>query len=125
MSDPRYVQRLVTIQCRGYNERGEPSLDSPVSAVIDIHRSPGCDSISVGPESCPHNTGGHGQRCKASHPPGVDKVGDGVTCPFSFDWPYVTEFYGKRWAPPLEIAADFDAVRDTCKEHGSTCAGHA
>lgn len=124
MSDPRYVQRLVVVQCRGYDDRGRPALEIPVSATIDIHRSPGCDSIGVGPKACPHNTGGHGQRCKASHPPGVDKVGEGVLCPFAFDWPYVTE-YDRRWAPPIEIAADFDIVRLTCKEHGPTCQGHA
>lgn len=33
---------------------------------------------------CKYNTGGHGQRCKASHPD-TDKVGEGIICPYSFD----------------------------------------
>jgi hypothetical protein len=38
----------------------------------------------------------------------VDKVGEGVLCPYSFDHPYVLEF-DQQWQPPAELA---DALQD-------------
>lgn len=54
-----------------------------------MFKSPGTDTISSHVK-CPYNTGGHGQRCKASHPE-VDKVGDGVLCPYALDIPYYAD----------------------------------
>lgn len=108
----KYIQKLVVLDCRGFDSGGLPVLDAPVSVTIDLHRSPGASTIGVGPKECPHNTGGHRQRCKASHPPGVDKVGEGVSCPFSFDYPYVKEF-DSRWVPPFEVAAALEEIAAT------------
>ena len=71
----------VVIMCRGRNSMRQEVLAEPVGAVVTVT----CydkKNISLAIK-CPHNTGGHGDRCKASHPPGVDKVGDGVACPYA------------------------------------------
>lgn len=102
-----YRESLVPIQCYGRGPNGRPTLGTPLPLTIKMHRSPGCQSVSVGPQNCPHNTGGHGQRCKASHP-GHEKLGDGVDCPYSFDYPYATEFPG--WKLPSELKAALEDI---------------
>lgn len=90
----------VQIQCKGRGPHGQTVLETPVPIVVELTKYPGNNLISVGPKNCPYNTGGHGQRCKASHP-GQDKVGNGVCCPFSFDYPYARRFLG--WSIPSEL----------------------
>lgn len=90
MAKNAYLEKVFPIKCRGRNALGEEVLPKPVSAKVKVYQSPGDEkniSLSV---DCVHNTGGHGQRCKASHP-GKDKVGEGVGCPYSADIPYALE----------------------------------
>ncbi|MBS3107835.1 hypothetical protein J4468_02860 [Candidatus Woesearchaeota archaeon] len=89
MAIDEYVTQTYPIECKGRNEVGDEVLDTPVSVKVKIDKSMGSNMISSNVE-CPYNTGGHGQRCKASHPQ-VDKVGKGVGCPYSFDIPYALE----------------------------------
>ena len=83
MTIEKYVTQTYLIKCNGINEKGEEVLKNPVKVEIEIYKRPGSNMISSIVE-CPHNTGAHGQRCKASHPD-ADKIGKGVTCPYSFD----------------------------------------
>jgi len=79
----------MKVECKGRNEAGDEVLATPVSVEVEISRRPGSNMISSN-VNCPYNTGGHGQRCRASHPK-TDKVGEGVGCPYSFDIPYALE----------------------------------
>lgn len=90
MSVDKYVEQNFPVECKGRDDEGNEVLDKPVAVNVKVYKSPGSSRISSLVE-CPYNTGGHGQRCKASHPPGVDKVGQGVICPYSFDIPYALE----------------------------------
>ena len=85
--------------CSGRNPIGEPTLPEPIEVEVKLFRSPGSSMCCCGVE-CPHNTGGHGQRCMASHP-WTEKEGDGVLCPFAFDYPYVLKDLG--WKMPEEL----------------------
>jgi len=87
-----YVQATFPIECKGRDSRGREVLDKPVSANVKISKSPGSNELTSLVECC-YNTGGHGQRCKASHPD-VDKVGEGIGCPYSFDVPYAFDKRG-------------------------------
>jgi hypothetical protein len=89
MAIDEYVAQTYPIECKGRNNVGDEVLDTPVGVKIEIHKSPGSSMISSNVE-CLYNAGGHGQRCKASHPE-VDKVKEGVGCPYSFDIPYAFE----------------------------------
>ncbi|MDP3639786.1 MAG: hypothetical protein Q8R53_01110 [Nanoarchaeota archaeon] len=91
MTLDEYITQTYPVECKGRNKVGDEVLDHSVSVKVQIYESPKSNMISSNVE-CPHNTGGHGQRCKASHPE-VDKVGDGkgVRCPYSFDIPYAFE----------------------------------
>ena len=80
-----YEAKTFSLQCRGRNEVREEVLKEPVAVELTVScRDARTISLSV---KCPHNTGGHGQRCKASHP-AIDKVGDGIQCPYAVDLPY-------------------------------------
>lgn len=88
MATNRYIEVIFPIQCLGRTETGGAALVESVTVEVKACQSPGDEkNISLQVE-CIHNTGSHSQRCKASHPPGVDKVGDGVNCPYSLDIPY-------------------------------------
>ena len=89
MTIDKYITQTFPIECKGRNELGDEVLDTPVNVKINIHKRPGSNTISSDVE-CPYNAGGHGQRCKASHPE-TYKVGEGVRCPYSFDIPYAFE----------------------------------
>ena len=93
-------EKLVQIQCRGRDSRGQEVLDTPVSVNVSLAKREGTSDIRVDPMDCPHSTGGYGQRCKASR----FKVGweERFLCPFSFDYPYALEFVG--WSIPTELA---------------------
>ena len=81
-----YVEQIFPIQCRGRDEQGKEVLKEPIDVKVKIYKSPGISMICSDVSSCQYNTGGHGQRCKASHPD-KDKVGDGVNCPYAVDLP--------------------------------------
>ena len=89
MTIDNYVTQTYPVECKGRNEIGDEVLATPVNVEVEIYKIRGGNLISSDVE-CPYNTGGHGQRCKASHPE-VDKVGEGVGCPYSFDIPYAIE----------------------------------
>ena len=80
-----YVGREYPIKCKGFDAFGKPAFSKPIDVVIGMHKSHGSDGISVSPK-CPYNVGGHGQRCKASHPD-IDKLGEGwdILCRYSCD----------------------------------------
>lgn len=84
-----FVEQKFPIECKGRDNLGNDVLEKPVEVTVHIHKSPGSNTISS-EVKCRYNTGSHGQRCKASHPE-VDKVGEGIGCPYSFDIPYALE----------------------------------
>ncbi|MAH03421.1 hypothetical protein CMI39_01395 [Candidatus Pacearchaeota archaeon] len=91
MTIDKFVTQNYPIECKGRDKLGNEVLDNPVNVEVEIHKSPGNNMISSDVGECVYNTGGHGERCKASHP-NVDKVGEeSVGCPYSFDIPYVLE----------------------------------
>lgn len=89
MTIDKYVTQNYSIKCKGRDRFGNEILGTPVDVTVKIHKSPGSNTLSSLVD-CIYNTGGHGQRCKASHPD-VDKVDEGVGCPYSFDIPYALE----------------------------------
>lgn len=77
-----------TVPCHGRDSNGNPVLNEPVEVDVNVSQSSKwVISLDV---KCPYNTGGHKQRCKASHPE-VDKVGEGVSCVYSVDIPYALD----------------------------------
>ncbi len=80
-------EHIFKIGCKGRDKDGNKPLSEPVSVEVKVYQMFGTDLLSSGVK-CQYNTGSHGQRCRASHPEGVDKVGTGVNCPYSFDIPY-------------------------------------
>lgn len=102
----------IRLKCRGRNAEGKPALEKPVNVVVDMVGSnqEALNNIATNIVVCRHNTGGHGHRCKASHP-NVNKVGEGVLCPFAFDYPYVTEG-NPNWECPEELKSIFDSLKD-------------
>ena len=100
--------KSVEIECRGRGPRGENVLRVPIHVVVGLFkpypRHP--EEIEAKP-TCPYLTGGHGQRCKASHP-NQDKVGDGVFCIFRFDYSRLVENYGDAGIP-IEL---LDAINE-------------
>jgi hypothetical protein len=67
-------------ECKGRDAAGQEVLSSAVPVLLYFEQ---CDSRGVFQTSvkCQYITGGHGQRCFASHP-GKEKVGPGVRCPY-------------------------------------------
>ena len=84
-----YVSVVFPIECKGRDSAGHLALKDAIDVKVKIYKRPGGSDISSLVE-CSYNTGGHGQRCKASHPE-VDKEGEGVICPYSFDLPYALD----------------------------------
>ena len=103
--------KLIEIMCVGRGSDGRGVLEKPINVVIKLSRpylkKP--NDIEVVPKNCPFFTGGHRQRCKASHPDS-DKVGTGVACPYSFDWPYVLE-NNTDWKVPTELVDIMEEVK--------------
>lgn len=80
--------QTFSLKCKGRDKNKRNVLSEPVAFKVQVSvRGDNALSLSV---DCVHNTGGHGQRCKASHP-GVDKPKDDVFCPFSIDLPHVMD----------------------------------
>ncbi len=90
MAKKMVIKQNFPIECYGRDEKGNEVLEEPVEIELEICQGAGTIKGISGDVKCEYNTGGHHQRCKASHPD-VDKVGDGVTCPFSFDLPYASD----------------------------------
>lgn len=86
MARGKYIEQVFPIQCCGRDTAQKDVFLEPVTVRVCVSQSKGNEkNISLSVE-CPHNTGGHGQRCKASHP-GIDKVGEGVGCIYRLDIP--------------------------------------
>lgn len=100
-----YKRIRCQAQCKGVNAEGGPALETAILVNINIARKepPLVENLMITsvPVQCPHNTGSNKDRCKASHPE-QNKIGEGIACPFSFDYPYVTEA-SQDWQPPEEI----------------------
>jgi len=87
----KYLERVFPIKCKGRDAWGREVLKKAIKVKVRISNSCTETSISADVEDCPYNTGGHGQRCKASHPH-IDKIGEeGIGCPYAFDIPYALE----------------------------------
>lgn len=82
-----YIKQIFPIQCKGRDTNGKECLDEAVEVEVKIYKSPDCDIISS-QVKCQYNTGGHGQRCTAFDMGMVEKTGQGIICPYSFDIPY-------------------------------------
>ncbi len=80
---PGIKTAFLPLSCWGRNASLEAVLDKPIQILVMVASQGGSLTIAV---DCPHNTGSHGHRCKASHPE-VDKVGDGISCPYAIDLP--------------------------------------
>jgi len=101
------IHKTVQIQCSGRGPTGETVLPEPIAVQVSLTQHEPRGMVSVGPQECPHNTGGHGQRCLAPHP-GQDEVG---VCPFSFDYPYAREFPGWTAAKELQsVLGEFETT---------------
>lgn len=85
----KYTEKIFRIRCKGRDFHQQEVLEEAVKVKLKVYQHPDSNMIS-GMVDCKYNTGGHRQRCKASHPE-VDKVGDGVSCPYSFDIPYAID----------------------------------
>lgn len=83
-----YIEQVFPIRCRGRNKEGSVVLKIPEKVKVLVS-SLGDDAIQCSVD-CRFNTGGHGQRCKASHPD-INKVGDGVGCPYRLLIPFVMD----------------------------------
>ncbi len=78
-------------KCRGRLADGHFALEEPIDVTVRVSEG-GDNTIEMNVRDCPYNTGGHGQRCKASHPD-VDKIRDGISCPYSVDVPYGIDYF--------------------------------
>lgn len=85
-----YIEVFFLILCYGRDFTGNNVLSLPVRAKVKVSQPYGNETDILLSVQCEFNTGGHGQRCKASHP-GLDKVGDGVLCPYAIDIPYAMD----------------------------------
>jgi len=113
MGIDHFVKQTYPIECKGRNEIGDEALDAPVKVLVEVYKSQASNTISS-IVRCLYNTGGHGQRCKASHPD-VDKIGEGVGCPYSFDLPYALE-KKLNFDPILQINLLFLVGEPSAKE---------
>jgi len=85
-------EQTYTIKCRGRSIGGKPILHTPIDVKIKIYQFPERIDVISSDVSCPYNTGGNGQICKASYR-NVDKDKDDnlIGCPYSFDIPYAID----------------------------------
>lgn len=78
----------IPMTCFGRNSEGKNALSVAVGFDLIITQPEGdCQSISVSAEKCPCITGSDKQRCRASYPDGVDKIGAGIICPYTLNIP--------------------------------------
>ncbi len=77
-------QQAYPVECKGRDPQGNDALSKPVPVTITIQQHEGSNMISS-MVACTHNTGSHGERCKAAK-------GNGKSvCPYSFDLPHALE----------------------------------
>jgi hypothetical protein len=100
--------KSVTVLCRGCGADDSFALSTPVEVLVKLEKYGAL--IMSAPDNCPHNAGKLGQRCKASHPD-QEKVGDGVLCRFSFDYPDACQ--SAHWQVPPEVK---DAISELDKD---------
>ena len=98
----------VHIRCGGRGPTGVEVFSPQIDVTIEVSKKRGIDYVNVQPKNCCHSVDDHAQRCKASHPD-QDRVGDGVLCPFSFDYPHATAIPG--WKTPSELVG---VLREVC-----------
>ena len=83
MADKDYIEQTFPTECNGRDKHGKEVLENAVKVRVIVYRRAGNkDSISTLVEDCPYNTGGHGQRCKASHPEKYKVEGLEALCPY-------------------------------------------
>lgn len=90
------LEQTFPVECNGRDRKGGGVLTTPVQVRVTVSRSSGTNVLESQVE-CPYNAGGHGQRCKASHPE-QDKVGEGIACAYAFTIPHVIDenYYGGK-----------------------------
>jgi len=87
------IQQTMPMRCFGRNSEGKNALPNPVSFdLVIIRRVEDPQSIYISAENCPYITGSDKQRCKASYPSGVDKIGLGIICPCTISVPGGVEY---------------------------------
>ncbi len=85
------IEKIFPIECKGRDAFGNEVLAEPVKVNVRISNKGTESMISLDVE-CIYNTGGHGQRCKASHPKFDNIVREkGIRCPYVCDIPYALE----------------------------------
>ena len=113
MAEQEYIERKVTAPCHGRAAGGADALQNPVMVEATLYQSPGVTDSFGCYVQCPYNTGGHGERCKASHPE-QDKVVPGVSCLHSFFYPQVLEAI-PSWVPPTGLAETVEEMKQRLK----------
>lgn len=71
------------VKCHGRGITREEVLTEDVSVAVWVRVYEDGKSIGISVD-CPHNTGSHGQKCKASGK-------RGVLCPYAVDLPHVVD----------------------------------
>jgi len=87
-----YLKTSFPIDCRGRDIDGREVLDRPVRVSVEISQGAGNFTLiesTVG--GCPHNTGGHGERCAARYKNGKTGRDRPVSCAWAFDLPYASD----------------------------------
>lgn len=81
------LQLYCHFNCKGRDKYGQEVLTESVPVILEFQQC-NLESIFTTSVECRWRTGGHGQRCFASHP-NSDKVGEGVPCAYvtSIGWP--------------------------------------
>lgn len=87
------MEAIFSVLCKGRGPKAREVLEKAVQVEVSVSQL-GDSTIDLSVK-CPYNTGGHGQRCKASHPD-CDKKGRGVPCAYSIDVPYALDSYRRR-----------------------------
>lgn len=77
------LEHTFQLSCKGRDPIGHEVLKKPVEVKVKVYQTPDSNQIKSLVYDCPYNTGGHGERCKASHP-GTDSTGRNIRCPYSF-----------------------------------------
>ena len=104
------VEGRARFECFGVDAEGKNVLSSPEAVAVDFVQREGNTTSFTGNVRCSYIAGGHGQRCRASHPDSA-KVGDGVSCPFTFDYPYVKN-NNPDWICPSKLWQVFDFMME-------------
>jgi hypothetical protein len=87
-------KKSFTFKCHGPDFEGNETLDVPVPVTLTIEQMPLKSAFDCNVK-CQFITGGHAQRCYASHPENHNhnKQGNKVYCPYSVSMGSVTGTY--------------------------------